>query len=131
MEAVMGYLRAEKRLWVAACLIAYVPAVLLLGEADRVVLGPWSVLPVALAAWAYGARVGVLIALLLVPAHLYLAARETTTHGLAMPLFASSVNALTGAVTGWLFERIRNARRFQKECEQRYERAARGANDGL
>jgi diguanylate cyclase (GGDEF)-like protein/PAS domain S-box-containing protein len=130
MEEVVGYLGAYRRLWVAACLIAYVPAVLLLGEADRVVLGPWSVLPVALSAWAYGARVGVLMAGLLVPAHLYLATRDGSD-SLTLPLFVSAVNALTGAVTGWLFERTRRARRFQQECEQRYERAARGANDGL
>jgi diguanylate cyclase (GGDEF)-like protein/PAS domain S-box-containing protein len=131
MEAVLGYLRAAKRLWVAACLIAYVPVVLLFGEAERVVLGPWSVLPVALSAWAFGARVGVLVAALLVPAHVYLAARGPDGHSLSLLLFASAVNALTGVVTGWLFERLRNARRFQKECEQRYERAALGANDGL
>jgi diguanylate cyclase (GGDEF)-like protein/PAS domain S-box-containing protein len=131
MEAFLGYLRTSQRLWVAACLCAYVPAVLYFGAADRVVLGPWSVLPVALAAFAYGARVGVLIAALLVPAHVYLAAREPIGDSLALPLFASAVNALVGAVTGYLFQRLRSARRFQRECEQRYERAARGANDGL
>lgn len=118
-------------MWVAACLLAYVPLVLFFGAAEQVVLGPWSVLPAVLAAWAYGARLGVLVALVLAPVHVYLAARDSVTPSLTLPLFASAVNAFTGGVTGFLFERLRGAQRFQKECEQRYERASRGANDGL
>ncbi len=96
-----------------------------------VILGPLCTIPVGLAAWAFGARGGLMTALAFAPLHLVLAYRLPGSDAIGTSLFVNVVTAGVGFVFGLLFERLRAAYLYQKECEQRYERAARGANDGL
>jgi diguanylate cyclase (GGDEF)-like protein/PAS domain S-box-containing protein len=123
--------RARWRLYVASSVAAYLLLLIYVALTRQTVLGPLCIVPVGLAAWAYGARGGLTLALALAPVHLALTYVVPSGEGLGVSIFINLVTACVGFAFGLLFDRLRVSLAYQKECEERYERAARGANDGL
>src|SRR4051812_7087410 len=52
-------------------------------------------------------------------------------HGLLFVLLGAVAVAAASWALGFAFDRLRAVRQHQRECDERYERAARGAHDGL
>ncbi len=123
--------RVRWRWYVASSALIYVVALCAVAVTRGIALGPMSVVPVGLAAWAYGARGGLSMALALTPVHLLLAYVGPGHEGIGTTLFINFATACVGYAFGSLFDRLRSALEVQRECEERYERAARGASDGL
>jgi len=119
------------RWYVASSAVLYVVLLSVVSESQSIALGPLSVIPVGLAAWAYGARGGLAMALALAPLHIFLAVTQPGSESLGTTLFINAATAAVAFVFGLLFDRLRAAFEVQQECEERYERAARGASDGL
>ncbi len=90
-----------------------------------------AVIPVGLSAWTWGGRGGLLMFLALAPAQLYLVVTRGGSAVLATTLLFHSATAVAAVVFGLLADRFRTACSVGRECQERYERSARAANDGL
>lgn len=123
---------SRQKLATAVVSASYIAAFVLVWFGFRVLLAPVAMLPVLLAAFFFGVRGGLGSAAGFVALHF--AVLLVSGANLPMLLEAAGGNALLlglGVGVGLVRDRITAQLQQRRESEERYEIAARGANDGL
>lgn len=139
LQATTSATRRRRLVWLAALGGLHTTVSVYAATRWGVALSALSLGVVVPAAWWFGRWGGAAAAVCVAPLHIgvQVLVRNGFPHSefAAIPYWVTVASNLAtvavGAVVGLLAERLRGMLHFREECEQRYERAARGANDGL